>query len=178
MGSLTATGTGCRYKYGFAKVYAVALYVDAVAAKKAGSTADDVLGALLAGKVPSAISIKLARSAGSQTLSDALSEAIAQRIKARAERDSADPGADLAALAALGTALTTTPLGATLPPGTELVFTQKSKGGLEVSVDGKSVGVFSSSRLQWAFHDTYVGDAPVVPAARAAFKAGIEALLK
>lgn len=177
MGSLTATGAGCRYKYGFAKVYAVALFVDAHAAKKTGASPDDTLAAVLAGGIPSAVSIKLARSVGSRDLSDALSDAIAQRIKARAERDSADAGADLAALAALGTALTTTPLGATLPLGTEIIFTRKT-GGLEVFVNGKSTGVFSSPRLEWAFYDTYLGDAPVVPAARAAFKAGIEAMRK
>jgi hypothetical protein len=175
LGALQLTGTACRYKYGLAKVYAVALYMPVSAARTA-SSALGALEAVLRGETEAAFVIKLYRAVGSKELGEALADAIAPHLREQAADERADAGPDLAALNAMGKALTTTKLGATLPPGTELGF-RWTKAGLDVIVNGQPAGSFSSPRIGWGFYITFLSpDRPIIPAARTAFIKGIESM--
>jgi hypothetical protein len=173
LGALQLTGTGVRYKFGLAKVYAVALYMPVSAVRAAGS-ALGALESVLRGEAEAAFVIKLYRAVGSKELGEALADAIAPHLREQAADERADAGPDLSALDAMGKALTTTKLGATLPPGTELRF-RWTKAGLEVAVDSQPAGTFSSPRIGWGFYITFLcPNRPVIPAARAAFVKGLE----
>jgi len=169
---LVLVGTATRYKYGFAKVYAVGLYVGGGARAYAGGAA--ALDAVQNGALPAVISIRLARNVSAKDLGDALEASIAPQVRARGARDASDPAADLSKLAELGARLTAA-LGQTLPTGTEVAFRWLGAGDLRVTVNGGPLAVFENAPLLCGgFFATYVSDAPLIPAARAAWVAGIE----
>lgn len=171
-GGLFLAGTACRYKYGFAKVYAVALYVAGGARALGGAAA---LEAVQNGALPAGITIKLARNVGAKDLAEALQASISPQVIARGQRDARDPAADLAKLAELGTRLTDA-LGTTLPVGTEVAFRWVGAGDLHVAVNGRPLVVFGGAPLLCGgFFATYVSQAPLIPAAREAWIAGINA---
>jgi len=169
---LFLAGTACRYKYGFAKVYAVGLYVAGGARALGGAAA---LDAVQEGTLTAGITIKLCRNVGAKDMGEALQASIAPQVLARGQRDGRDPGADLAKLSELGKRLTDA-LGTTLPVGTEIAFRWVGAGDLHVAVNGRSLVVFDSAPLLCGgFFATYVSHKPLIPAAREAWIAVINA---
>ena len=170
-------GTGTRVKFGFVKVYSVGLYVDGAAPRAAGARdGAATLAAVADGALGAELVIKLCRDVGAKELGAALQDSIAPRVRARAARDGAEPAADLAALAALGPALSAA-AGALLPAGTEVSFRWvRADDTLAVTVNGAPAAAPARvPALCGGFFETYVGAEPLIPAARAAWIAGIEA---
>jgi hypothetical protein len=170
---LLPVGSGTRIRYGFVRVYDATLFVDGgVRAFADGAAA---LRAVQDGKVAAHLSIRLLRGAAASTLSEAIEAAVAPHVRARGVRDARDATGDLAKLAELGPCLAAA-LGAELPEGTELGFAWEGAGDLSVSVNGSPVVRFAEAPLLCGgFFATYVDErAPLIPAARAAWIAGIE----
>lgn len=176
--SLTIVGSGARYKYGIAKVYAIALYVPPSDVRRFAS-GEAALDALDRGVLPATLTIKLYRAVGSREFGDALKDAIAPRIRARSARDGLDAAADLERLSEMGARLTAV-LGTTMPPGTVLSFSKLGASDFTVTANGGAEPVvrFADAPLLAAgFFSTYIDSAaPLIPAARAQWVAGIEAL--
>ena len=168
-GQLRLIGTGCRYKYGIAKVYAVGLYLGVSEKGEKRASLDDICYTASA-QQPAEIVIKLYRAVGAQELGQALADAVAPIVR---KESADDPAADLNSLSAMGKALAGTNLGPTLPPGTELAF-MRASDGLHVSVDGSSVGTYASPRLVNGFFKTFLGENAVVPSARIAWMQGLD----
>jgi hypothetical protein len=173
---LALVGTGTRIKYGFVKVYSVGLYVDGARAAAGARGGAAALAAVADGALGAELVIKLCRDVGAKELGAALQDSIAPRVRARAARDGAEPAADLAALAALGPALSAA-AGALLPAGTEVSFRWvRADDTLAVTVNGAPAAAPARvPALCGGFFETYVGAEPLIPAARAAWIAGIEA---
>ena len=172
---LVLVGTATRYKYSVVKVYAVGLYVDAARAARCGGGAA-ALSAVQDGELAAGIVIKLARNVAAKDLGEALEASIAPNVRARGARDARDATADLAKLSELGAHLTAA-LGATLPAGTEVAFRWLGAGDLAVSVNGRPLARFADAPLLCGgFFATYTGATPLIPAARATWLAGIDAV--
>ena len=95
--TLLLTGGGTRYKYGVAKVYAVALYLDAAVGESAlkkfgGKSASSLKGqaafysALIDGAFARTLALKFHRSVSSDAMVNALDEAMAKRLPSEATR--------------------------------------------------------------------------------------------
>lgn len=169
-------GTATRYKYGFAKVYAVALYVDKSAQKFTNGVA--ALEAVCEGKLPAAMVMKLSRNVPSKDLAAALDESIAPNVRAvAAEKSGGDAATDLANLKELGP-LFTAAVGDMLVIGTEVSFRWTGKSDLKVYVNCAQVAHFKNvPHLCKGFFTTYLSPTnPLVPAARAAYISGVEAM--
>jgi hypothetical protein len=171
---LHLVGSGTRIKFGFVRVYDAALYVGGGAAAFPSGAA--ALRAVQDGALSARISIRLLRSASASTLAEAIEAAVAPHVRARGARDARDAAADLAKLAELGPRLAVA-LGAELPEGTELDFAWEG-ADLIVAVNGRPLVRFAEAPLLCGgFFATYVDEKmPLIPAARAAWIAGIEAL--
>ena len=168
---LFLAGTGCRYKFIFFKVYAVALYVSEDARALGGAAA---LDAVQNGSLAACITIKANMDVNASDMGDALQASIAPQVRARGERDGRDPEADLAKLAELGSRLTEA-LGEMLTMGTEAAFRWVGAGDLHVVVNGKHLVTFTDApNLCGGFFATYVSEEPLVPQARDAWIACID----
>jgi hypothetical protein len=172
---LFLAGTGTRYKFGIAKVYSVGLYLSSKArdSVSASSALDAVQNGTL---LPAALTIKLARNVGAKELGQALDVSIAPQVRASAEREHVDAAADLVMLAGLGPRFTAA-AGETLPIGTEISFRWLNKFEFHVYVNGNQVANFNNApSLCRGFFTTYLDStAPLIPAARTTWIAGIEA---
>jgi hypothetical protein len=177
-GLLLLVGSGTRIKFGFVRVYDASLFVGGGARDFASGAA--ALRAVQDGELPARISIRLLRGVAAMTLSDAIEAAVAPHVRARGARDARDAKGDLAKLAELGPRIAAA-LGAELPTGTVLDFAWEGVGNLStlsVSVNGKPLARFAEAPLLCGgFFATYVDEhAPLIPAARSTWIAGIEAI--
>ena len=155
------TGGGTRTKYGVAKVYAVALYIDAAGAasslkKFAGKAAPKqpkFYAALIDGTFARTLALQFHRSVSSDAMIGALDEAMAKRLPADTVTKFRE-----ALLKALGTGA--------IAKGAQIYFMCKAStlsigsGSPSASVSLKAKGVCP------ALFDTYYGKSPVSPAAK------------
>jgi hypothetical protein len=173
---LLLVGSGTRIKFGFVRVYDASLFVDSLRLANFPSGAA-ALRAVQDGALSARISIRLLRGVAASALAEAIEAAVAPHVRARGARDARDAAADLAKLAELGPRLAAA-LGAELPEGTEVGFAWEGAGDLLVAVNGRPLVRFAEAPLLCGgFFATYVDEkAPLIPAARATWIAGIEAI--
>ena len=169
------------------KVYSVALYVEAEpAARELGirsrggffASDGDFCTALVDGAFHKALRIDLVRDVEGATFYEALEAAMGERVRLVGE------GASLDAFSAFFG-------GRKLTKGTAILMLWRPDGKVEVATcadPGQAVSAFAASDapqlavdapgLGRALFETYLGDASVVPAGRAAWAAGAKALLE
>lgn len=169
-------GTGCRYKYGYVKVYAVGLYISS---RQVGIGAlhngEEALNSILNGKLQGILSVKLARELTTDTLVTALKTAIEPLIIARGIKDGIDVSKDLEGLAVFATTVSNA-AGQTMSSGTDMSFfwSGHAKDELLIEVNQKSCPrIKGCPILCWALYETYLGANAVSPEARTNFIKGI-----
>ncbi|CAM9908327.1 unnamed protein product, partial [Heterosigma akashiwo] len=164
-GGLGLAGVGVRVKQIgplSVKVYGVGMYMDESSALEeiseyaGGKKADSgFFSRLRKPSIDKKIVLKMARSVGSETMSEALAESIKPRMSG-----------DLPALSSFQTVLLKgLSEDGSAKKGTELAF-DASGGKLNVKINGKSAGDVESSSLCDAFVDTYMDDKGVSPTLR------------
>jgi len=163
MGGITQqlTGGGTRTKYGVAKVYAVALYVDSAGAasslKKFASpkpTKDPkFFSALVDGTFSRTLYLQMLRGVASDAMITALEEALSKRLSATA-------------LAKFREAFVKALPSDSLAKGAKLYF-QCKNGMLSIGEGSPSVGgIVKEKGVCAALFDVYFGKSPVSPAAK------------
>eukprot|EP00051_Salpingoeca_urceolata_P032415 m.15607 g.15607 ORF g.15607 m.15607 type:complete len:292 (+) comp5061_c0_seq1:683-1558(+) len=162
-------GSGCRYKWGLVKVYAVALYVGEVDVRAAPSDGNSFVEAVATGRVPATLVIKMARDVPAATMNSALQEALITRVIQFGGGEK-----DLQAATALGELLLQGKANLTTETEVALGVDVTADGTLRltVAIDGHDLGQIRNNCLCHAVLDTYAGTLAVSGEARASFVKG------
>ena len=183
---LTVLGAGCRVKRVAiidVKVYALAMYVDADAARAQKGKG------LLNGDYDKELAIELARDVDGKTFMEAMDESLGPRIReiatnmATAEDEDGNFMASVAEAAEKAEEAAVDSLDAMrdgfsslkLKQGTKMTITWTSNG-CAIAVAGAAKMEFESAEFAKALLDVYVGEGPVAPAAAQTFEKGLAAL--
>jgi hypothetical protein len=186
---LTVLGAGCRVKRVAiidVKVYALAMYVDADAARAQKGKG------LLNGDYDKELAIELARDVDGKTFMEALSESLGPRIReiatnmATAEDEDGNFMASVAEAAEKAEEAAVDSLDAMrdgfsslkLKQGTKITISWTPKGVTKcaIAIAGAAKMEFESAEFAKALLDVYVGEGPVAPAAAQTFEKGLAAL--
>ncbi|CAM9813777.1 unnamed protein product, partial [Chrysoparadoxa australica] len=153
-------------------VYSAALYVEPKGAAKALASfsgtpsktlanSKNFYGALMQPGFAKFVQLKFVRSVGAQKIVDALTAISDVSAEALESFSSMLLGG----------------IGGAIKSGETITLGWSSKDVLLVSVRGKPLGEVKDAKLPAAVFDLYLGDAPVSPAAKAAWAAGVEGLM-
>jgi hypothetical protein len=163
-------GTGCRYKYGFVKVYAVGLYLDTVGSKALKTVEDRTASAVLKDDAffqhvidedsHATLVVKMCRAVEAATLASAFEEQLKPRVENKGKES-------LIAMEQFTNMLVQSLGSHGVSPDTEMQFLRTPGGFLHVVVNNRPAGCVKNSNLAAALFDVYLGKASVTPELRA-----------
>jgi len=147
-------GTGCRYKFGFVKIYALGLYCDTAAAGASAADGEKVWAKLMDDGVAKTVSLKMVYTLKPQQLIDALNDSFKPRL--------ALPGRSSEGMQSFEEAMIQLAEG-TCEAGDEYHFIYTPDGGFTVSAKKKGSDALTApikvdnADIQFAIFDTYLG---------------------